>query len=127
MIWRFKISRYNPEVIKKYYEAHRDEILEYKRQWRKQPHAKAAHDRYRVSPKGRYAMHKKNAEIRGIPWEFTFETWWAVWEDSGKWAERGRGGYMMCRFGDTGPYSPTNVRIDTVVSNARERSRLKLS
>ena len=66
-------------------------------------------------------MHKKNASLRSIPWEFTFETWWEMWEKSGKWNERGRGGYMMCRYGDTGPYSPTNVRIDTVQSNADER------
>ena len=78
---------------------------------------------YRSSPKGKYKTQMKNAEIRGIPWEFTFDTWWKLWEESGKWDQRGRGSdqYQMCRTGDTGPYSPSNVRIDTTLSNHHER------
>jgi hypothetical protein len=86
------------------------------------------HSTYRASPLGRYKMHKKNAEKKGILWEFTFETWWKMWEESGKWEQRGRTGqgrYQMCRYGDVGPYSPENVRIDTQQENMKEQNGLR--
>lgn len=61
----------------------------------------------------RYKEHKKNAYRRRIGWGFTLKTWWDVWDKSGKWAHRGAksGHYVMARFKDIGPYSPTNVEI----------------
>ena len=78
--------------------------------------------RYALTPKGAYIAHKARAKYRGIAWEFTFETWWKVWQDSGKWEQRGlnKGQYVMCRHKDVGPYSPQNVRIDTTENNIRE-------
>lgn len=69
-----------------------------------------------------YTYQKRNAEYRGIAWEFTRETWMQVWRDSGKWADRGRcaGQYVMSRFGDVGPYSPANVKIIEGADNIRE-------
>lgn len=66
-----------------------------------------------------YAGQKRGARGRGIKWEFTFASWIAVWEESGKFAQRGRGAdkYVMARFGDVGPYSPTNVYICTNSQN----------
>lgn len=79
---------------------------------------------YRESPKGRYKMHKKNSEKRGVPFLLSFDDWWALWEASGKWELRGREGlgrYQMCRTNDEGPYEVGNVRIDTQGENIRER------
>ena len=75
----------------------------------------------------RYHSHKNRARIYGIPWEFTFQSWLAVWEKSGKWPERGRGSkqYVMARHGDTGPYGPQNVKIITNEENIRESWALK--
>lgn len=69
-----------------------------------------------------YNGQKYQAAKRGIGWEFTFETWWAVWLTSGKWELRGlgRGKYCMARNGDVGPYAPGNVRICLNAENARE-------
>jgi hypothetical protein len=61
-----------------------------------------------------YLNHQSRAFRRGIAWEFTFETWMKVWQDSGHYAERGRcrGEYVMARKGpDIGPYAPYNVDI----------------
>jgi transcriptional regulator with XRE-family HTH domain len=62
-----------------------------------------------------YGEQRSNAKHRGIPWEFTFATWWAMWDASGKWESRGRGkglgDWVMSRPGDVGPYSPSNVVI----------------
>lgn len=59
-----------------------------------------------------YSQQRRNANTRGIPWEFHLWSWWTVWKDSGKWDSRGRGqGYVMCRKYDSGPYSPENVEI----------------
>jgi hypothetical protein len=62
------------------------------------------------------AKRDREARAKGLPgieWLFTFERWWAVWEASGKWEQRGcrRGEYVMARHGDTGPYAPDNVSI----------------
>lgn len=76
-------------------------------------------------PKGarqKYNEHHRNARQRGILWEFSFESWWAVWAASGKWEKRGKkkGCYVMSRPGDRGPYSPTNVAIIEHADNLRE-------
>lgn len=69
-----------------------------------------------------YRDQRQRAAERGVPWEFTFESWWRVWDESGKWPLRGRGGdrYAMARFGDTGPYAPDNVKIITNIENTLE-------
>ena len=79
-------------------------------------------EKYKISPRNRYTTQRKSARERGIGWEFTFETWWAVWDASGKWSQRGRllGEYVMARHGDVGPYSPSNVSIVTNTENVRE-------
>jgi hypothetical protein len=63
--------------------------------------------------RGAYASHKCGAKRRGIPFLLTFEKWWSIWQDSGKWEMRGirRGCYVMARFGDVGPYAVGNVSI----------------
>lgn len=77
---------------------------------------------YNRTPKGAYIRQRSNANRRGIPWDFTFETWWEVWEQSGKWEERGvgRSAYAMCRINDEGPYSPGNVEIKAQWENRLE-------
>jgi len=72
------------------------------------------------TPEGKYSNHKTAAGKRGIEWEFTFDTWWAMWEPH--WDKRGNGGdkLCMCRRGDRGPYSPENCRIDTNRNNILE-------
>jgi transposase len=68
-----------------------------------------------------YGQQRKNAKFRGIDWEITFYDWWKVWEQSGHWEERGRGGgYCMCRLNDTGPYAIDNVYIATGRENMRD-------
>ena len=80
-------------------------------------------DEYRVvrdmkKPTRAFASQKRNAHKRGIAWELTLGQWWAIWKTSGHWEQRGRGnGYMMCRKGDTGPYSVDNIYIATGVEN----------
>jgi hypothetical protein len=80
---------------------------------------------YRSSPKGRYKAHLKNAALRGVPFLLSFDEWWKIWEESGKWNERGRGTtqYQMCRTNDEGAYVVGNVRIDTRLANMRERKK----
>lgn len=65
-----------------------------------------------------YVRQRSNAAARFIGWEFNLSTWWAVWNASGRWDERGL--YVMARHGDQGPYSPENVRICNRAENSRE-------
>lgn len=65
-----------------------------------------------------FTQQKVNAKKRGIAWELTVTQWWKIWQDSGKWAQRGRGqGYCMGRHGDAGPYAVGNVYICTIGEN----------
>jgi transposase len=73
------------------------------------------------SPMHKYMHHRKNAARRGIAWNFTFASWWRVWRESGKWDQRGRGLYVMARYGDGGtPYSPETVYICTQSQNSKD-------
>jgi hypothetical protein len=74
------------------------------------------------TPLGKFRRQRANAYRRCIDWDFTFEGWMALWEQSGQWANRGNkpGQYYMCRKGDTGPYSAENVEIKTIAENAKE-------
>lgn len=68
-----------------------------------------------------YCTQESNARQRGIAWEIKLWDWWMVWQESGKWSERGRGaGYVMARNGDTGPYSRGNVAIVTSSENIKQ-------
>lgn len=78
--------------------------------------------RYNQTPMGKYIRQRANAQNRGIPWDFTFDSWWKIWQDSGKWEERGNGrfGYCMARINDEGHYCPENVVIKTLQDNTLE-------
>lgn len=69
----------------------------------------------------RFARQAINARRRGIPFELTFEQWWSLWQQSGHYADRSRGGYIMGRIGDTGPYAVNNVYICTAAQNAHDQ------
>ena len=66
-----------------------------------------------------YMEQKRNAERRLVEWKFSLPEWWAVWEKSGKFEQRGRGrgNYVMARLGDRGPYSTENVYIAEFCEN----------
>jgi hypothetical protein len=63
--------------------------------------------------RGVYWQQKNNARRRGIPWEFTFDSWWKLWQESGHWEQRGNkpGRYCCGRHGDAGPYNEKNCSI----------------
>lgn len=69
-----------------------------------------------------FKSQRNRAKRRGIPFLMTFDEWWKVWQDSGRWDQRGRleGQYVMARFGDSGPYAINNVRICSKEENRAE-------
>jgi hypothetical protein len=75
--------------------------------------------------KAAYYFQKSSARRRGVPFLLTFDEWWATWEASGKWEQRGRSNehYCMARYRDQGPYAVGNVRICTNLENQREQVR----
>jgi len=74
-----------------------------------------------------FGSQRSNAAHRGIGWELTLWQWWTIWQQSGKWDQRGRGqGYVMCRHGDTGPYALGNVFIALAAENT-SNSKVKKS
>lgn len=76
------------------------------------------------TPKGIFSVQKRKAKQRNIEWKLSFDEWWDLWQRSGKWNGRGVSGYVMCRNGDTGPYSIDNVRIDSFSSNSLENYQI---
>jgi hypothetical protein len=77
------------------------------------------------TPEGRYLEHRDNARKRGIPFKLTFKQWFALWEESGKWKQRGNrtGQYCMARPGDKGAYEVGNVVIILNEDNRAERNK----
>ena len=65
------------------------------------------------------------AQRRGIGWELTFAQWWAAWQISGHWSERGPGGYCMARKHDIGPYRIGNIYFCTTGQNTRDAHKWK--
>ena len=75
-------------------------------------------------PSHRFQKQLQHSKERGIEWKLTFAEWWALWRESGKWSERGRGsGHVMARYGDTGPYAVGNVKIISAKENQSEYIR----
>jgi hypothetical protein len=73
------------------------------------------------SPAACFVQQRRNSINRGIEWKITLPEWWQIWEESGKWKQRGAGsGYGMCRLADTGPYSVDNVYIATGIENVHD-------
>jgi predicted DNA-binding protein YlxM (UPF0122 family) len=67
------------------------------------------------SPMYGYMHQRKKAKTRGIAWNFTFKTWWKLWEESGKWDERGHGQYGMGRVGNPStPFGPSTCKVATI-------------
>jgi hypothetical protein len=66
-----------------------------------------------------FIYQRNHARYRGVSWALKFWDWWQIWQESGKWAQRGReqGSFCMCRHGDSGPYAKGNVYISTVDHN----------
>lgn len=76
-----------------------------------------------VRPKKAYDDQLRHAIDRKIEWNFSYAEWIELWLVSGKWEQRGKGAddYCVCRYGDEGPYSLANCRIDTNRNNQKER------
>jgi hypothetical protein len=74
-----------------------------------------------------YARQKAMAKIRNIEWDITFQEWYSVWEQSGKYAERGKGKgkYVMSRVNDIGAYKLGNVFIQLNTDNVSQASKGK--
>jgi hypothetical protein len=71
---------------------------------------------------GPWKEQRRNAYERGVPWKLTLYEWWAIWEQSGRWENRGRhkGQYCMQRVDDVGAYERGNVFIATTTKNCRD-------
>lgn len=85
---------------------------------------KEREEKWLQTPKGMFSVQKRKAKQRGISWQLSYDDWWNIWQESGKWDSRGVGGYVMCRYFDTGPYSMDNVRIDTFQNNSLENYQI---
>jgi hypothetical protein len=82
---------------------------------------KSSWRKHNQTPIAKFRFQANNARKRGIEWHLTFDEWWKIWQDSGKWEERGKKAtqYCMCRHMDQGPYAVDNVYIDTTSNNAK--------
>ena len=77
------------------------------------------------TPIGAFVRQKQGARRRRIEWRLSLWDWWTIWQQSGRWDERGRGqGYVMCRKGDTGAYEIGNVYIDTCRQNSSDGNKV---
>ena len=63
-------------------------------------------------------------DCQGNPIEFnlTFDEWFKIWQDSGKYKQRGvrKGQYCMSRYNDIGNYEIGNVFIQPIQQNTKD-------
>lgn len=69
-----------------------------------------------------FQQQKNAAHNRHIQFNLKLWEWWTIWQESGKWEQRGRnsGCYVMSRIADEGAYEVGNVCIVTVSENIAE-------
>lgn len=69
-----------------------------------------------------YTYQRNNALRRGLQWELSRAEWLSLWERSGKWAQRGRGGdkYGLCRIDPRAPFRADNIAVMRNADAARE-------
>lgn len=81
--------------------------------------------KWRATPRGKFSDHRRYAKARGVGFKLTFDEWWSIWKESGKYGKRGNrhGCYVMCRKGDEGPYAVGNVYVDKFERNAIDGMR----
>ena len=69
-----------------------------------------------------FCSQRYSSGVRGIEFHLTFEEWCNIWDQSGHYAERGRGDgkYCMSRYGDIGAYEVGNVFIQLNLDNSKQ-------
>lgn len=67
-------------------------------------------------------MQKSAAKRKGIPFELSFEEWWAWWQVDDRWSRRGNApeSFVMARFKDIGPYAAWNIYCTTKAGNLND-------
>lgn len=92
------------------------------------PEYKKNQAKFRSTDEGRFVRHKSHAKCRGIEFLLTFDEWMKIWEDSGRYHERGNvpGKFVMGRFKDEGPYAIGNVSIIPFYDNLQAPNQLSV-
>lgn len=69
-----------------------------------------------------FRQQRTNAARRGIGWHLSLGDFWRIWQESGRWQERGRGKgkYCLARYADRGDYTIGNVWVCSFPENCRE-------
>jgi hypothetical protein len=77
---------------------------------------------FNQTDRNKYNCQKSKAKQRSIEFTLTFDEWWSIWEQSGKYELRGhrKGQYVMSRYNDVGPYAIGNVFIQSCEDNHRQ-------
>lgn len=68
----------------------------------------------------KFDNQRQNAKRRGIPFNFTYETWREWWGDDIVNRDKGKDKLVMARKNDIGPYDPDNVVKMLNQDNVRE-------
>jgi hypothetical protein len=80
-------------------------------------------DKYKIA----YNVQKRNAALRGIAWEITFEEWLAWWGDDIGRRGRGECDLQMQRIADSGPYKLGNIKKGVPLQNAKTAAIMKMN
>ena len=66
-----------------------------------------------------FIQQQRSAARRNIEWQFTFEEWIEWWGDDIHKRGKSKHALVMARYGDVGPYHPSNVYKSTNWENAQ--------
>lgn len=76
--------------------------------------------------KSKYNAQKKNAKVRGIDWNITFDEWVKWWGDDIHKRGSSKSGLQMQRLHDKGAYQLGNIVKGYPLKNAVTRGRCKI-
>ena len=71
-----------------------------------------------------FLKQRANAKRRRIGFYLTFNQWSSIWEESGFYHLRGRGGFVMRRIDNDAAYEVGNVEIVNAHAVSAERRQL---
>lgn len=75
------------------------------------------------TPIGAFCRQRASATRNGHAWGLSLGQWWSIWQESGKWEERGRGRYVLGRRDRSQGFTVENCEIRSSSENSIQTRR----
>lgn len=86
---------------------------------------RSVHPDFEHTPIARFIQHRNNVAKKNISWSLSLWDWWSIWNESGKYHDRGRtkDSYCMVLKKNADSYEVSSVEIIKVADNLKKLSK----